>query len=563
MEYIGERPLRNVGEIPTRGARCYGDKRAVASDMGEQGYEELNERSNRVARILRENGLEEGDRVGTYLPNTLKFPETYFGVLKAGGVVVPLNLMLDDGSLRYVLEDSDVRHLVSTPLLVAGIDRDRVSVTAPQDLVEGTGVEKLYTSGLSAGEDDDFEVVDYKTETSEPVGDDFEITDRAEDDLAVQMYTSGTTGDPKGVLLTHTNILKSLESFTRTNPRIDPDSTVLVVLPLFHIYGLNILLSTYLYSGGTVVLQTTPEPRSILEAIEEYEIEMFPAVPAIFRTVHDEYTSSPDEYDLSALRGVGSGAAPLPKELKEEITDGWGVTMSEGWAMTETAASGTVRREGSDLWKPSGCVGKPMRDIELKIAEAETRETLVPPDVLNPETPPPDEEYVGAEGEIAIRGPQIFEGYHGLPEKTEEVFDDKGWFYTEDIARVDEDGDLWIQGRTDDMILVGGENVYPEQVENVLNDHPAVDEAGAAGVAHEVKGSAPVAFVVLRDNGDATEEELRRYALENMPSYAHPRRVFFVNEVPRSATRKVQRFKLRERAKERIKGGELKPSERL
>jgi long-chain acyl-CoA synthetase len=557
MEYIGDRPLRNVGEIPRMGARRYGDKEAVVSGsgLGERSYEELDERSDRVAEVLRDNGLTAGDRVGLYLPNTLEYPESYFGVLKAGGVVVPLNLMLDDGSLRYVVRDAGVEHVVSTPLLAAGVERDRVSVSPPGELFADTSVEKLYLSG---GDVSGVDVVDYEGAVSQASGD--VDTDRGGDDLAVQMYTSGTTGDPKGVLLTHRNILTALESFTKTAPRLDPDNTLLLVLPLFHIYGLNALLTTHLYSGAVVVLQATPEPRPVLDSLDEHEVDTFPAVPAILRKVHNVYSRNPEEYDIDSLETVGSGAAPLSDEVKDEITEDWDVVMGEGWAMTETAAAGAVLRQGTDLWKPSGCVGKPMHNVELRLVDPDTGDVVVSHRVLDATTPPPDERYVGAEGEIAVRGPQVFDGYHGLPEKTDEVFDDEGWFHTGDVAELDEDGDLWIRGRTDDMIHVGGENVYPEQVENVLNDHPAVTEAGAAGVPHEVKGEAPVAFVVSEDG--IGEGVLRRYALERLPSYAHPRRVFFVDDVPRSATQKVQRYRLRERAKDRV-GGELEPSGRL
>ncbi|MFP4631840.1 MAG: class I adenylate-forming enzyme family protein [Halobacteriales archaeon] len=557
MEHLDGRPLEHVGEITRMGGLRYPERRAVASagGMGERSYGELDERSDRLAHLLRDVGVEPGDRVALYLPNTLEFPESYFAVTKAGGVVVPLNLMLDDRSIRYVVDDAGVDVVISTPLLAAGVDRDRVSVTAPQELFADTDVETLVADGLTS---EGLDVVGYSSLEDQP---EEPVLETSPDGLAVQMYTSGTTGKPKGVMLSHDNVLSGLESFTKTAPRIDPDDTVLVVLPLFHVYGLNILLGTYLYSGGEVVLMESPEPHAILSAIEEYEVRAFPTVPAILRMVLDVYDEDPSSHDLGSLEMVGSGAAPLSEDVKNRVVEDWGVVMGEGWAMTETAGGGTVLRQGSDLWKPSGCIGRPMYEMELKLVD-DDREVVVPAEVLDARTPPPSEEYVGVEGEMAVRGQQVFEGYFGLPEVTDEVFDDEGWFYTGDVAGVDEDGDLWIQGRTDDMILVGGENVYPEQVENALNDHPDVEEAGVAGVPHEVKGEAPVAFVVARDGAGVSEEGLRRYALERVPSYAHPRRVFFVDEVPRSATRKVQRFKLRERGEEMLDGA-LESSERL
>ncbi len=557
MEYIGSEPLEHVGEIPRMGALRYEDKDAVvgAGGMGELSYSELDRRSSKIANFLQDHGVEPGDRVALYLPNTVEFPEAYFGIVKAGAVAVPLNLMLDDGSLRYIVDDADIRHVVSSPLLAAGVDRDRVSVSAPQELFTNTSVEKLYVSAVTS---DEIEVVDYGDVDSYSADAGNTWNDEG---LAVQMYTSGTTGRPKGVKLSHENVLKALESFTKTSTKIDPDDTLLVVLPLFHIYGLNILMSTHLYSGGEVVLMASPEPKNILQAIEEHDVTGFPTVPAILRMVLDEYREDAGSYDLSSLEVVGSGAAPLPEDVKNEVVEDWGVMMGEGWAMTETAGTGTVQRPGVEMWNPSGCIGSPMYNLNVKLVD-DDRETVVPPEVVSYRTPPPDDEWVGREGEIAVKGPQVFEEYHDRPEATRQAFDDEGWFYTGDRAEFDEEGMLWIQGRTDDMILVGGENVYPEQVENALNEHPDVEEAGVAGVPHEVKGEAPVAFVVLDDDADVEEDDLRRYALDNVPSYAHPRRVFFVDDVPRSATRKVQRFKLEERAEENLDGS-LESSDRL
>ncbi|HET7322891.1 MAG TPA: long-chain fatty acid--CoA ligase, partial [Halococcus sp.] len=204
--------------------------------------------------------------------------------------------------------------------------------------------------------------------------------------------------------------------------------------------------------------------------------------------------------------------------------------------------------------KAAGCIGPPVPNLECKLTDIETRETLVAPDDLTPFANP-DIDFENQDrvtGEIAVRGPQVFEGYYERPEKTDEVFDDEGWFYTGDIAHVDADGYFWMIDRADDMLLVGGENVYPAEVEDALYSHPDVAEAAVVAADHDVKGQAPVAFVVTEEDADLTEDDLRGFALSHVATYAHPRRVFFVDELPRSATQKVQRYKLETDAAKRL-----------
>jgi len=559
MEYHDGDPLHHVGDVPAMGAHRYGEKTAIIlQEYGEhQSFAELDERANRVASALVERGVEPDDRVALFLPNTLQFPETFFGAIRAGAVPVPLNLRMDAETLTYILEDADVDHLVTSPLLVGGMETDRATIVAPGEVAEAAGVSTQYVPGMS-----DDGVVDYDAalEAADP---DVDRPERAPDDLAIQTYTSGTTGRPKGVLLTHENVLAALEAMTTSGGGSDPDSTVLMVLPLFHIPTLNALLGTHLYRGGTTVLQAIPDPEGMLEAIDEHDVNRLPAVPALHTMMYRAYREDPDAHDVSSLEVLGSAAAPLPDDTKRKLTRDFGVVMGEGWGMTETTSVATARPE--TVYKEAGCVGQPLRNLELRLVDPETRETVVPAAELDPWTGSPaldfdDEEAVT--GEIAVRGPQVFERYHNRPEKNEAVFDEEGWFYTEDIARVDEDGDLWMVDRADDMIIAGGENVYPAEVEDALYEHPAVAEAAVVAAPHEVKGEAPVAFVVLEEGADVSEEELRRFSLDHVATYAHPRRVFFVDELPRSATQKVQRFELEEEVEGRL-GGSLESSDRL
>jgi long-chain acyl-CoA synthetase len=291
----------------------------------------------------------------------------------------------------------------------------------------------------------------------------------------------------------------------------------------------------------------------MLRAVGDHGITKFAGVPAMYTMMWRAYREDPDAYDLSTLKDVTCAAAPLADEVRRTIEDEWDVPMIEGWGMTETAPAGTLE-PSRGVRKAAGSIGPSLPNMELKIVDPETRETKVAPDQLSPRPDPEidfdDDEAVT--GEIAIRGDNVFGGYHDRPEQTAAAFDDEGWFYTEDIARVDEDGYFWMVDRADDMLIVGGENVYPAEVEDGLYEHPDVAEAAVVAAPHEVKGEAPVAFVVLEGDAAVSEDDLRSFALERVPSYAHPRRVFFVDELPRSATQKVKRFELEAELDERL-----------
>jgi len=562
MEYHDGGPLRHADAVLSMGAHRYGGHDAIVSlEYGERrSYAALDERASRVASALTERGVAPGDRVGLFLPNTLTFPETFYGAMRAGAVPVPLNLRMDEGTLAYICADAEVEHLVTSPLLVGGMETDRAAVAAPADIAAEGDIPTRWVAGM--GDADGSEgVVDYEAALA-AADPDFDPPDREPDDIAVQTYTSGTTGRPKGVLLSHRNVLSVQSALNTSGPSPDPGMTGLMVLPLFHVPTLNTVLGKYLYNGGTVVLQARPSGEGMLRAIEQYGVNEVPAVPALHTMMYRAYREAPDAHDVSSVEILGAGAAPLPDDTKRSLTRDFDVSMSEGWGMTETAGLVTLRTPAVE--KAGGCIGQPVRRFELELRDPDTRETVVPARALDPRAAPadlPDDE-AARTGEIAVRGPQVFEGYHGLPERNEAVFDEAGWFHTGDIGRVDPDGHLWIVDRADDMIIAGGENVYPAEVEDALYDHPDVAEAAVVAADHEVKGEAPVAFVVPAEGADLDGRAVREYALERVASYAHPRRVWFVDELPRSATRKVQRFKLEERAETEL-DGPLASSDRL
>ena len=541
MEYHNGERLSHVGNLLTMGADRYEDKTLFSFMGNEQSYREAEREANTVANVLVDLGVEPGDRVGIFIPNTTQFPAAYFGAIKAGAVATPLNLRMDPETLVYVVQDAGIDVIVGSAFIA----------DEAKQLAAAAEVETLLLPGVS---DEEAGIVNYSHATME-ADDQFAVVDRDPDDIAAQPYTSGTTGKPKGVLLSHENLLTAIESLSKSGVSADPDDTLVMVLPMFHVYAMNALLGSYIYQGAEMALVPQPEPKPLLDAIQGNDATVFAGVPALYTMMWREYRENPEAYDMSSLNYVVCAAAPLAEDVRRTIEQEWNVPMVEGWGMTETAPAGTAEPVVG-VRKAAGCIGPVLPDVELKLVDPETRETKVSPDDLTP-FPDPEldfEDESAVTGEIAVRGPMVFEGYHNLPEVTEEVFDDEGWFYTEDIATVDEDAYFWMVDRADDMILTGGNNVYPAEVEDALYDHPDVAEAAVVAADHAVKGQAPVAFVVLEEGADISEEALREFSLDHVATYAHPRRIFFVDELPRSATQKVQRFKLEEEAGERLVG---------
>ncbi|EMA41352.1 long-chain-fatty-acid--CoA ligase [Halococcus morrhuae DSM 1307] len=551
MKFHQRTPLRHLGDLPSMGAERYGEKTAMHHQEDELSYAELEATANRVANGLVDAGVEPGDRVAIAMENNLTYMPVAFGICKVGAVAVPLNVQLAHDRLVYVLEDAGVDVLFGSERLgelVAGLN-------------EALDLEHAFVPGGEAGGVTDYDewVADRATE--------FETVDRDyESDACFQGYTSGTTGNPKGVPMTHRNILTTLQAFAETQA-IDPEEdSILLITPMYHIIGLIGSTLFTLYSGRSVVLQNQVRPDVLLETIDRRGITDFTGVPALYISMVQELEANPEQYDVSSIKTLGIGAAPLAADTRNRIEDGFGVALVEGWGMTETTAGTAASARG--VQKGAGCIGQPMPGVEMKLVDPVTRETRVPPEHLDPTAPagltgyePDFDDEPSYTGEIAIRGPPVFEGYYNLPEKNEEVFDDEDWFYTKDIARVDEDRFLWMVDRSDDMLVVGGENVYPAEIEDELFFHPDVEEAAVVAADHEVKGEAPVAYVVCEEGATVTENEIRRFALENVAAYAHPRRVFFVDELPKSATQKVQRYKLEERVESEV--GTLEPSEEL
>ncbi len=519
-------------------ANRYRDKKALTFRDASQSFNELAERSNKVANSIKKLGINSGDRVCLYLPNTIQFAEAIFGIIKAGAVPVPLNLRQPLRILSYIVENSEAEIIIASSL--------ETSLSNPEEakkLAENTGIESLIMPGEEGGQ-----VIDYSAWV-EDSSSDFELPKRGYDDPTIQFYTSGTTGKPKGVPLSHKNCLTIIEIMA-SKVEARPTARAVLALPMYHIYGFLYVMVNLLHRGGRTILLSEPDPDLILSKIDEYKCTIFPGVPTLFNMAWLQYQENQEDYDLDSLELLTSSAGPLSESTWRNLRHEWKVRLAEGDGMTETISPWNP----GYMSKSAGCVGwYPERGVEVKIVNPETRKTIVPWSEIAP-WGEIAQEHIDAQGELAIRGSAIFDGYFKMPEKNKEAFDDEGWFYTEDIVRIDEDKALWIIERADNMIISGGENIYPAEVEEGLMEHPQIVEAAVVAAPHKVKGEVPVTFIVTKPDSDLSEEEIKEFSLQHVSSFAHPRRVFFKEELPKSASLNIQRFKLEEEVEERLAG---------
>ena len=502
------------------------DAPAIAFDGREVSYETFWERAGRFAKALNDRGIGKGDRVGIYLPNLPQFVTAFYGTLRAGAIVVPMNPQYKAREISHLLGDSEAKAVVSLP--------EKVSEVV--DVIDDTDVEHVISVGDSAGSE---KPVDFEVFLADET---LDIVERADDDIAVQPYTSGTTGTPKGVLLTHHNIAWT----TRANADVPPGGfqaadRLIGTLPLFHIYGMSVVMNGAMYSGGTYYPVSSWDAPTVMDQLENDEITIMFGVPAMF----NDMINQPDaaEYEFEALRFVNSGGASLPIEVLERFESLYDIQLNEGYGLTET--SPVTHANTSDA-RRKGSIGRPLEGVRAKVVDEEFEE------VPRVEEGPVDEEEAALHeitGELVVAGPNVMKGYYGLPEANEEVFTEvegTRWFHTGDICYWDEDDFFFVVDREKHMIVTGGYNVYPREVEELLFEHEAVADTAVVGVPDERRGETVKALVVPTSDAEATPEEIKQYCLRNMAEYKHPREVEFVEELPRTTTGKVQKFKIQD-----------------
>ena len=481
----------------TRTADEHSDRPAVRLDDQVLSYAELQVAAQRVTALLRARDIGPGDRVGLVLPNVPAYPVLFYGALAAGAVVVPMNPLLKAREVQFYLEDSGASIVFGWH---AAVDESRKAA-------EAVGIDCV------AVDPADFE--DLLAE-HEPATD---VVDRKDDDTAVLLYTSGTTGQPKGAELTHANMLTNAAVTAETLVELTPDDVVMGCLPLFHCFGLTCGLNAAVSTGACLTLIPRFDPVKALEVIGRDQVTAFEGVPTMYAAMLNAPDS--ESYDVSSLRTCISGGAAMPVEVMKSFEETFSCMVLEGYGLSETAPVASFNRP--DMERKPGSIGVPVRGVEMRVLDDDGKDVDA-----------------GEVGEIAIRGENVMKGYWNKPEATEEAIPD-GWFRSGDIAKQDDDGYFFIVDRKKDLIIRGGYNVYPREVEEVLYEHEAVAEAAVIGIDHPELGEEIGLAVALKPDAEATEDELRDFAKERLAAYKYPRHVWIVDELPKGPTGKILR----------------------
>ncbi|MCX5145771.1 long-chain fatty acid--CoA ligase [Streptomyces sp. NBC_00320] len=481
------------------------DHSAVIYESEHFSYGWLWEQARRYASVLRANGVRPGDRVAMLLVDTPQFPVVYFGVLAAGAVAIPLSVMSTASEIDHVLTDADARFLVCAASLL----------TRAREAAEPLGTVLLTVGPGPAGTVD----LESAAQDTEPIDD---SAVREPDDVAVVFYTSGTTGKPKGVMLTHRNILHNVERMVTTPYMFRSDDVLLGCLPLSHGFGQICGMLTGFRAGISMVMMSRFSGREALALMTKHRCTVFMGVPTMYFGLLDAVAQGEP---VPRLDRVYSGGSALPVKTLDDVRSVFGCPVYEGYGMTETSCSVAYHYPG--LTFRSGTVGVPITGITVGIARPNTdRIDLLP---------------VGEVGEIVVRGPNVMAGYLDRPDITAEVLID-GWFLTGDLGRLDGDGYLSVVGRKKDLILRGGYNVYPREIEEILVGHPAVAQVAVIGVPHPVLGEEVWAIIVPGRPEDVTSgsnEEIIEWGKERLAAYKYPRRVEFTDALPMGHSGKV------------------------
>jgi long-chain acyl-CoA synthetase len=474
----------------------------VALRLGEAAltYRELDRASARVAALLATRSVGPGDRVGVMLPNVPEFAVVYYGVLRAGAVVVPMNPLLKAREFAYHLTDSGARLAFAWH-------------AAATEATEGAA-----SAGTEVFEVDPSTFLDTlpKHTASE------EVADRAADMTAVILYTSGTTGAPKGAELTHGNLLRNAEVAQSDLVHLGPDDVVFGGLPLFHSFGQTCTLNVTMAAGATLALLPRFEARTALAVLRATNATVFAGVP----TMYSAFLAQSQPPELPDLRVCISGGAALPVEVLHRFEDRFRSPVLEGYGLSETSPVVSFNRLDRDR-KP-GSIGTPVTGVEMRVVD-ETGHPVA----------------TGGVGEIAIRGHNVMKGYWRKPEETATVLDADGWFRTGDVGKVDEEGYYFIVDRKKDLVIRGGFNIYPREIEEVLYEHPAVAEAAVIGIPHPELGEEVAAVLTLKPDTEATEDELRGFVKRQVAPYKYPRVVRIVEALPKGPTGKILKTEIR------------------
>jgi long-chain acyl-CoA synthetase len=485
----------NLATILTDAAKRHPDRPALKLDDAVLTYAQLDDASARVARLLADRGVDPGDRVGVMLPNVPYFAGCYYGVLRAGGVVVPMNVLLKAREVAFYLADSEAKLVFAWHQFAAAAEQGAAEAGAELRAIKPGESEQTLAA------------LDPLTEVAERDG----------DDTAVILYTSGTTGKPKGAELTHSNLLRNVE-IVDDMFAFGEDTMTLGALPLFHSFGQTCALNATIKAGGCVTFIPRFDPAKALEIIQRDKVTVFEGVPTMYAAML--HVEGRERYDTSTLQLCVSGGAAMPGEVLRGFEEAFGCQVLEGYGLSETSPVASFNRP--DRERKVGSIGLPIDGVEMRVVDDQGQEPAQ-----------------GEVGEIVIRGHNVMKAYWNQPEATEQAIDDDGWFHTGDMAKVDEEGYFFIVDRKKELIIRGGYNIYPREIEEVLYEHPAVREAAVIGIPHPELGEEVGAAVALKPDAQASEGELRDFVKGQVAAYKYPRHVWLVDELPKGPTGKI------------------------
>jgi len=513
-------------------------------------YKEMNEISDDMAAALVNIGVKKGDRVGIFMPNTPQFLVAYFGILKAGGVVVAVNPTYPPDEVVMPVNDADIEIMFTLTrfyntlkkvreksklktIIVSNLKETlppvlRFLFTLLREKKEGDRVTELAQGDLWM-----------KDLLAKHAGSPKPTVDISPDDTALFQYSGGTTGVPKGAVATHFNVVANAVQMknwmTTTN---EGEEIVLMGIPLFHVYGMVAGLHFGMATGASLVMvPNARDLKDVLENIHKYRATIFPGVPTLYNALNNHSDVKAGKYDLTSIKACVSGSAPLMRETKEKFEALSGGVVFEGFGMSETPTATHCNPFLGE--NRTGSIGLPLPDVDAKIISLDDGETELDVDEV---------------GELVVNSPNVMKGYHNMPTETANTLrklkDGKTWLFTGDIARMDEDGYFYIVDRKKELIKPGGFQVWPREVEEVLADHPKVLEAGVAGIPDPNRGEAVKAWIVLREGESATEEELKTFCKEKLAPYKVPSHYEFRNELPKTTVGKILRRELVRQHKE-------------
>jgi acyl-CoA synthetase (AMP-forming)/AMP-acid ligase II len=503
-------PEVSLTELILESARRYGDKPALieGTTSSTLTYRELADKIERAAASLHARGFRKGDCLAIFSPNLPEYAVAFHAAAYLGGIVTTVNPLYTPEEVSHQLKDAGAKFLVTIPALL-----DKAEEAARE-----TGVEEIFVFGEAEGASP-FDSL-YETEATAP-----RVRINAREDICALPFSSGTTGLPKGVMLTHYNLVSNMCQMEQMH-LFNEEDNLICVLPLFHIYGLMVILNLGLYRGCTIVTMPRFELEQLLELMQEHRVTFAHLVPPVLVALAKH--PAVDDYDLSSLRTIFSGAAPLGEDLTKACIERLGCNVRQGYGMTETSPA--THCTGSDTARMKhGSVGMCVPNTECKLVDVETGEMVG----------------AGVRGELWVRGPQVMKGYHNRPEATAGTVDSEGWLHTGDIGYVDEDGHLFIVDRVKELIKYKGFQVPPAELEAILLSHPKIADAAVIPSPDEEAGEVPKAFIVLK--GDASPEEIKEFVAERVAPHKKIRRLEVIDKIPKTASGKILRRVLKER----------------